>query len=589
MGTLDFRNTNTLWASVLVETLVRLGLTTAVLCPGSRSTPLTVAFARHPQVEAIPSLDERSAAFFALGIAKRTGQAVVVVCTSGTAGANFYPAVIEAHESRVPLLLLTADRPPELRDCNSGQTIDQQKLFGSFPRWYGELAIPQADRAMLRYLRQVIGQAWVRSHLPIPGPVHLNCPFRDPLSPLSDTAAPALIGQLEAEPFFAHLPPSLSPPLPISPSPYFPISPLITQWQNCDRGLIILGHTQPLPPQDYSTAIAHLARSLGWPVLVDGLSPLRNHANSIPHLISTYDLILRHSPYADQLIPQQVLQIGPLPTSKELRQWLERIDPQRWVLDPAAGNLDPLHGAVQLLPLSLSDLVAQIPLLPAPQRPYSDRWMAHDCEIRNRIHATFTAMEDLIESKVAWLLPQILPPQTPVMIANSMPIRDVEWFWLPNDRRLHPYVNRGANGIDGTLSTALGLAHRHRPTVLLTGDLALLHDTNGFLSVGKLQGHLTIVVINNRGGGIFGMLPIAAFDPPFEDFFATPQQVDLAQLCAAYSVEHQPISNWQAFTDCLKVLPESGVRVLEVKCDRTQDAQWRKVHLSQLGAGGSGE
>ncbi|HAG84350.1 MAG TPA: 2-succinyl-5-enolpyruvyl-6-hydroxy-3-cyclohexene-1-carboxylic-acid synthase, partial [Cyanobacteria bacterium UBA12227] len=215
---IDFRNTNTVWASILATTLQRLGLTTAVICPGSRSTPLTVAFAQQSQaisekpIDAIPILDERSAAFFALGIARKTKLPVVLICTSGTAGANFYPAVIEARESRVPLLILTADRPPELRDCHSGQTIDQVKLYGNYPNWQTELAVPSVEMGMLRYLRQTVIHAWERSLFPLPGPVHLNIPFRDPLAPITDPAVNSLKSQLQLQDFFPPIPPPLPTP-----------------------------------------------------------------------------------------------------------------------------------------------------------------------------------------------------------------------------------------------------------------------------------------------------------------------------------------------------------------------------------------
>ena len=225
---IDFRNTNSVWASILAETLRRLGLSTAVICPGSRSTPLAIAFAQQDEVDAIPVLDERSASFFALGIARQSGSPVVLVCTSGTAGANFYPAVIEAKESRVPLLVLTADRPPELRDCHSGQTIDQLKLFGTYPNWQVELALPSLDMGMLGYLRQTAVHAWERSLYPVPGPVHLNIPFRDPLAPLPDATSGSLESHFHPEDFFAgiatYLPCSPSPLLPLSPSPSPPSS-----------------------------------------------------------------------------------------------------------------------------------------------------------------------------------------------------------------------------------------------------------------------------------------------------------------------------------------------------------------------------
>ncbi|MEO0455193.1 MAG: 2-succinyl-5-enolpyruvyl-6-hydroxy-3-cyclohexene-1-carboxylic-acid synthase, partial [Cyanobacteria bacterium P01_A01_bin.114] len=584
--TLDYRNTNTLWASVAVETLARLGLTTAVVCPGSRSTPLTVALARHPQIEAIPILDERSAAFFAVGCAKRSHQPVVLVCTSGTAGANFYPAVIEAQESRVPLVVLTADRPPELRDCASGQTIDQQKLFGSFVNWYAEVAIPEAKIEQLAYLRQTVVQGWVRSHFPTPGPVHFNCPFRDPLSPLpeatAETAVKTLADSLNEALFFA----TVSPPARGVPQ----LTPDQIPWQTWQgsahqstHGVIIAGPANPQHPETYCQAVACLSHHLGWPVLAEALSPLRNYAHLNPNLITTYDSLL-HQP--DPVpTPDCVIQLGPLPTSKSLRQWLAAIQPPRWIVDPHPANLDPLHGPANYLHTTVECLIESLTQSAActgvacnAATPPSPLTALNQTRLTT-LNQTLTATDHLFEGKAAWLLSQHLPPETPIFIANSMPIRDMESVWQPNDRCYQPYFSRGANGIDGTLSTAMGMAHRNRSSVLLTGDLAFLHDTNGLLNLPHFRGHLTIVLINNQGGGIFEMLPIAKFEPPFETYFATPQAVDIATLCTAYGVSYVQIKDWEQFVDCVQVLPDSGVRLLEVGCDRKQDAQWRKTYL----------
>ncbi|MFH7242664.1 MAG: 2-succinyl-5-enolpyruvyl-6-hydroxy-3-cyclohexene-1-carboxylic-acid synthase [Spirulina sp.] len=639
--TFDFRNRNTLWASVLVGTLARLGLTTAVISPGSRSTPLTVAFANDPSIEAIPVLDERSAAFFALGIAKRTGLPVALVCTSGTAGANYYPAIIEARESQVPLLVFTADRPPELRDCASGQTIDQQKLFGDFPQGYTELAVPAADLGLLRYLRQTLVQAWRQSLYPAPGPVHLNCPFRDPLAPISDGSTEHLREVLNQD-FWRGLAP-LGPdgPHPVgegpgvraAPSeeksgvrakPWSPIvsmtatihADLLSTWQSSDRGLIIAGPAQPVDAEGYCQSVAALTQSLQWPILADTLSPLRHAAKLNPYLVTTYDAILRQEAWATDLQPSQVIQLGPLPTSKVLRQWLERHNHRRWVIDPASRNLDPLHGLTTHLPLTVTDLAVNVANFIASSSPispinlanrrggvspsehhptgddlisdqrtspaiYGNLWLTLDRKVRQHLDQSLAAMTDLFEGKVPWLMGQHLPQGTAVVISNSMPIRDAEWFWPPNQHHLRIFGNRGANGIDGTLSTALGIAQRGAPTVLLTGDLALLHDTNGWLNVPRLQGHLTVVLINNQGGGIFEMLPIAQFDPPFEDFFATPQTVDWNHLCAAYGVNYERIKTWSQLQSRLGFLPSQGVRVLEVRCDRKQSTQIRQALLQE--------
>lgn len=604
---IDDRNTNTVWASVLAETLYRLGLATAVVCPGSRSAPLAIALAGHPGIEAIPVLDERSASFFALGLARRSGRPTVLVCTSGTAGANFYPAVIEAHEGQVPLLILTADRPPELRQCHAGQAIDQVKLYGSYPNWQVELATPSVAVERLAYLRQTLVHAWERTQWPVAGPVHLNVPLREPLTPIVDPAIAHQMQDFDPAVFFAgiqypcnpvepHQP--LDAPLPSSlPPASGHLTSLLTTvqyWRQCvraasaqeNRGLIIAGLAQPPDPQAYCRAIAALARTLQWPVLAEGLSPLRNYQSLCPALITTYDWLLRDRSWRATVHPDIVLQIGELPTSKELRQWLTQVQPQRWIVDASDHNFDPLHGPTHHLRLAIetfSTLVAP-PSAPTPDSSptaYCLSWTEAEHRARTEIDTTLAALPDPFEGKVAWLLAQTLPIGTPLFIANSTPVRDVEWFWPPGDRQIRPFFNRGANGIDGTFSTALGIAHRHQPTVLLTGDLALLHDTNGLLLGKKLVGHLTIVLINNNGGGIFESLPIAQFDPPFTEFFATPQPIDFAQFCATYGVEYTQITDWTQFQQILTPLPTTGIRLLEVRSDRQADAHWRKQFFAR--------
>jgi 2-succinyl-5-enolpyruvyl-6-hydroxy-3-cyclohexene-1-carboxylate synthase len=572
---LDFRNVNTLWASVLVETLARLGLKAAVLCPGSRSTPLTIAFARHPDIEALPILDERSASFFALGMARRLHKPVALVCTSGTAGANVYPAVIEAKESRVPLLVLTADRPPELRNCNAGQAIDQQKLFGTYPNFYSEIAFASLDFSMLAYLRQTTLQAWNQTLTPIPGVVHLNLPFREPLAPVEQLETTVLADQFPDN-FFDHI--DLETDLKTQTQ-----STLLSSISD-QRGVIIAGVAQPKEPEQYCTAIAHLSKSLGMPVLAEGLSPLRNYTNLNPYLISTYDTILRHPELAKKLTPELVIRVGEMPTSKQLRLWLDATQPRQIVIDPSDRSLDPLHGKTIHLPMSIESInLASIPHTNDPaNRVYQSLWLSVESQIRTTIDQTLNADDTFFEGKAAWLLSQTLPPGTPLFIASSMPVRDVEFFWKPGNLAIQPFFNRGANGIDGTLSTALGMAHRNRSAVMLTGDLALLHDTNGFLIRNYFAGHLTIVLINNNGGGIFGMLPIAQFDPPFEEFFSTPQNIDFAKLCQTYNVHHELIETWDHLVDRLNPLPSDGIRVLELRTDRHHDAQWRKTHFRAL-------
>jgi 2-succinyl-5-enolpyruvyl-6-hydroxy-3-cyclohexene-1-carboxylate synthase len=382
----------------------------------------------------------------------------------------------------------------------------------------------------------------------------------------------------------------------------------IQQWYKCSKGIIIAGVSQPQFAEKYCSAIAQISKSLNWPVLAEGLSPVRNYAQLNPHLISTYDLILRNRELADKLIPEIAIQIGDLPTSKELRNWLDKTQPKRYIIDPSHHNFDPLHGKTIHLRTSVENLATILTLVPplnkgestlvpplnkgglggvltSPSNEYLQLWRNTEIQVRETIDQKISAINKIIEPKVSWLLSQILPPATPIFIANSMPVRDVEFFWKPNNLEIKPFFNRGANGIDGTLSTALGVAHRNQSSIMLTGDLALLHDTNGFLIKNKFVGHLTIILINNNGGGIFEMLPVAKFDPPFEEFFATPQHINFAQLCATYGVEHEVIEDWEQFKQKLISLPNSGIRVLEVQTDRRSDAKWRQDNLSKIAKG----
>ena len=585
---MDFRNINTLWASLVVETLSRLGLITAVLCPGSRSSPLTLAFAQHAQIETIPILDERSAAFFALGRAKRSRKPVVLVCTSGTAGANFYPAVIEAKESQIPLLVLTADRPPELRHCHAGQTIDQSKLYGHYPNWQTELALASAESEMWTYLRQTLVYAWEQTQFPRAGVVHLNCPFREPLAPVAQADILALASSFEPEVFFAGIQASSlvknSCPLTL---PQFP-----------KRGLIIAGLYQGEQSGNYCQAIAEMAKILDYPVLADALSPVRHFAQINPNLITNYDFILRNQDQAELLTPEIVIQIGELPTSKQLRAWLTQQNIPRYIIDSRGENYDPLHGQSIHLRISWQDFLWQlkenqkelkthIPVqatLENSQRSdYIHQWKNLNLKIQDSIDKMMIEREDLCEAKIPWLLAECLPNHTPIFIANSMPIRDAEFFWKPNNQQTIPYFSRGANGIDGTLSTALGIAHQDQPTILLTGDLSLLHDTNGFLLREKFEGHLTIILINNNGGGIFEMLAIAEetnAQDLFEDYFATPQNIDFSQLALTYGVEYQRLEKWETLKRLLNPLPTSRIRLLEIVTHRKSDAQWLKNYLN---------
>ncbi len=569
MHPLDFRTTNSLWASVMVETLVREGVTHAIISPGSRSTPLTLALATHPQVEALPILDERSAAFFALGLARRSHWPVVLVCTSGSAGANYFPAVIEAAESGTPLLVLTADRPPEMRACASGQTINQHHLFGDFAVWFHELAVPEASVARLAYARQTVRQALRHAAR---GPVQLNVPFRDPLVPQADGSTAGLETELD-DAFF------VQPEVVVTRSAG-------VRWAHrptTARGLIIAGPALPKDPGAYADHVLAFAEATGWPILADVLSPLRHYATGAGTVVANYDVILRDPATARDLTPRYVVGLGAWPTSKVLRAWLEQSQAETLLVTDQPGSRDALHGRTREIEAPVEALAVEGPAIPDPT--YRTAWIAAAQRVGPALLGDETP---LFEGDVTSVLADSLPDGAIVCVANSMPVRDLEYFWPANDRKRRVFFSRGANGIDGTLSTALGVAQGGEPVVLLTGDLALLHDTNGFLAAAQLRGSLTVVLINNAGGGIFEHLPVAQYDPPFEAFFATPQRVEFARLCAAYGIPHTLITYRAELAECLAGVPPAGVRVLEVPTDRKRDVAIRKARLAKAAKAGRG-
>jgi len=565
-------NVNCLWGEIVAGTLARHGVRHAVIAPGSRSGPLVWGLTRQSDIAAISVLDERSAAFYALGLARASGRPVALLCTSGTAAANFLPAIIEASLSGVPLLVLTADRPPELRDCHAGQAIDQVKLYGHYPRWQHEVALPENRAELLRYLRQTIVHAGERAQSPWPGPVHLNFPFREPLAPVpqSGFVAPAhvdveeILGEADAR----------QEKIPASPAG---VSVAARAVLRAPGGVIIAGPAQPADRAQYVKQAAAWARRRGWPILADALSPLRHARELSGQVIGHYDLILRSSKHLANLAPEAVIQLGPLPTSKVLRGWLGQLHAPVLMAHDGPDNVDPLHRPAHYFRGSLAQLSAWDAKPPTPDKVYGARWKKLEVAATESLAKKFGAMDLLFEGKAAWLLSRKLPEGTPVFAASSMPVRDGEFFWEAG-RGQHFYFNRGANGIDGTVSTALGIAHATgKPAVLYTGDLALLHDQNGLLAARELPSgaSLTIVCVNNDGGGIFEHLPMAKFDPPFERFFATPQNKDFKKFAAFHNLDYVGPRTWKDLERALLPLPKSGVRLIELRTNRKRDAAFR--------------
>jgi 2-succinyl-5-enolpyruvyl-6-hydroxy-3-cyclohexene-1-carboxylate synthase len=403
--------------------------------------------------------------------------------------------------------------------------------------------------------------------------VHLNVPFRDPLAPTDDGgAAEAFAAGTNWDSFFSHL----APPTPVAALSEIPVI------SHSVHGVIVAGPALTGDSTAQAAAIGEISRRLGWPVLADGLSQARNHAARVPHLVTRYDAILRTPSAAESLRPEIVLCLGEWPTSKVLRNWIEASGAPVYFVSERPDNRDALHGPTRRIVASLEVLAEGLPRSDAPNG-YEHLWAGYENRAVAALDGMLAAEEGMIEPKAAWLLGRHLPAHAAISVANSMPIRDMEYVWPANDRAIRVFCSRGANGIDGTLSTALGAAHGGDPSVLLTGDLAFLHDSNGLLIAPRFRGSLTVVLINNRGGGIFEHLPVAQFGAVFEEFFATPQEVDIAKLCSAHGVEHVHVEDWSHFEALISALPGAGVRVLELGTDRKRDAAWRKDAFASAG------
>jgi len=563
----DTTNANTALASAFVEELARGGLRQAVISPGSRSTPLAVALWRQPEIEVSVIVDERSAAFFALGAAQATGSPVAMLCTSGTAAANYHPAICEADESAIPLIALSADRPPELRGIGAGQTIDQLKLFGSSVRWFCEVGTHGADDDGLLHYRSVACRALaVARGEPRPGPVHLNLPWRDPLAPIPVDGSVTATDPLALEGRGAR-PLTAVTPIDMEPSQFL-LDEVAGHIRDSDFGVIVAG--RQLDPE-LREPLAHLARTAGFPILAEPTSQLRCGPHDRSHVVSTYDHLLRDEGFRDTMTPDLILRFGQMPTSKPLRTWLASSGADEIVVDPSCGWNEPGRRAAALLRADPTELAAGWAARLGEDRPAPARWIEADRAARDALAGELEGLDAPTEPGLHLALGRAHRDNDLVYTASSMPIRDQEAFLAPSETDALFLCNRGANGIDGLISSGIGAAHASgRPTTIVAGDLGLLHDVGGLAALRDVSTPVRIVVIDNDGGGIFGFLPQAEALPgeEFEALLGTPRGVDTAKAANLFGLPHRRL-------DSLSELPEAlgtGTCLIEVKTDRRDNA-----------------
>jgi 2-succinyl-5-enolpyruvyl-6-hydroxy-3-cyclohexene-1-carboxylate synthase len=538
----DATNRNTALASAMVEELARSGVRRAVLSPGSRSTPLAVALWRQAEIEVSVILDERSAGFFALGTALATGVPAVALCTSGSAAANLHPAVVEADEAGVPLIVLTADRPPELRDIGAGQTIDQLKLYGEAVRWFCEVGTHDADDDGLLHFRSVPCRAYASAAGdPRPGPVHLNVPWREPLAPVPVESQVTAVDPLALEgrgdaPLVA-----VTTGLPRADQAL--LDELADRIERAPRGLILVG--RQLDP-GLAGPVTELAAEAGFPILAEPTSQLRRGPHDRSLVVTAYDAIARDRPPA--LEPELVVRFGDLPTSKPLRQWLAAIEGlDQIVVDPVGEWREPTRRATTVVrsepsatARALAERLSRLrPGAAAVQgSPFASGWLEAERAVREAVDGHLSSLEELSEPGIWEALGRALRDGDSVFAASSMPVRDLEAFLRPGPEGVRFAANRGANGIDGLVSTSAGLAAGSGSrTWAVLGDLALFHDLSGLAAL-RHAPDLRLIVIDNSGGGIFHFLPQAEAMPEdeFEALLGTPAGRDPADAARLFDL-----------------------------------------------------
>jgi 2-succinyl-5-enolpyruvyl-6-hydroxy-3-cyclohexene-1-carboxylate synthase len=560
----DTTNRNTALASAMVEELARCGVRHAAISPGSRSTPLALAIWRHPAIATFVHPDERSAGFLALGAAHAEHRPALIACTSGSAAANLHPAVIEADEAGVPLIVLTSDRPPELRGIGAGQTIDQLKLYGSAVRWFCEVGTHDADDAGLIHYRSVACRAYATARgEPRPGPVHLNLAWREPLAPevregdVTATSELALGGRGDA-PLTRVDPPAQTEPDPAQ------LDELAARLATSPRGLIVCGRL----PESHAGAIAALAANAGYPILAEPTSQVRLGSHDRELVVWPYDSIARLAPVP--LAPELIVRFGDMPTSKPLRRWLASIDDMYEVaVDPLYGWNDPNRGASALLrsaPTPTAEALSAR-LGRRDNAEWTALWTEATGAAATAIETALAELDGPTEPGLHAALGRLYADGDLVYTASSMPIRDQEGFVASGPARARFLCNRGANGIDGLVSSAIGAAAASAsPTWIVLGDLCLYHDMNGLSGLRHATAPVRIVVIENGGGGIFEFLPQAELieRDEFEALFATPSGVSVERIAALHGLAHVRIDE----LDDLRDLPRESRIIAEVAVDR---------------------
>ncbi|SET33522.1 2-succinyl-5-enolpyruvyl-6-hydroxy-3-cyclohexene-1-carboxylate synthase [Oceanobacillus limi] len=570
---MEYREQLTRYVANFVDELAKSGMTDVVISPGSRSTPLAMTFAEHPSIKEWIVLDERSAAFFGLGLAKQTKRPVALLCSSGTATANYFPAIIEAYHSRVPLVVLTADRPHELRDVGAPQAIDQIKLYGNYVKWFHEMALPEATNTMVGYTRSKAARAIHTARLDNPGPVHLNFPLREPLIP--DFSLEAIWGDDTEE---SYLPVYQS----VKTQSEETIDSIITLLQSKKRGVIVCG---PQVDENASQAITELAEAWGLPILVDPLSQMRAGKHSKDNLIEGYDAFFRSETLRQELKADFIIRFGAMPVSKAYLFYVqEHQDVKQFIIESHSGYREPVGNKTTFIYSDPVTVCAQF-MDSGRDLEFDHNWLGKWQTMNKVAKKRIESVSDdyLTEGSTVRSLFQVIPDESSLYVGNSMAVRDVDTFFLSTSKQINVLANRGANGIDGIISSGIGAAAFGKPVTLVLGDLSFFHDMNGLLAAKHYSINVTILLINNNGGGIFSFLPQATERKHFEALFGTPVDLQFKQAVDMYGGSYHTAESEEELKRVLSnSYQESGLSVVEVFTDREENVKWHRELWSNI-------
>lgn len=574
-----FINRNFLWADFFVKRLETLGVKYVCISPGSRSTPLTTAFSQSKKIKKFVIVDERSSAFFALGLAKQTGKPTAIVTTSGTATANLYPAIIEAYQSRIPMIVCTADRPAYLRNTGANQTINQDNLYANHIRFFYHTGLPELKFNSFKTFNKKINEAYLISIIKNRGPVHFNFPFEKPLeeSIKKDKVNEKFLIRLNQLHY------SITPLLHNSGSDKITINTLPIKISETEKGLIFIGWDNYT--NNFAKEVLALSKKFKYPLLVDGASGL-NFGKVDKNIICNHNAFLRSEKFLQKYSPEIIIQFGSSPTSNPMLKFLEDSKAYKILVNEFGDNRDPsrsFHKIIKADPVQFCcELKSSVKT--NKENNFLNEYRKVEETVEKNKNNELTKSNIEIESALIIEAVKSLPNNSNLFISNSLPVRDVDYFKSPTNKNIKVFVNRGTSGIDGINSTAAGVAAASgKPTLLITGDLAFFHDTTGLHILKKYSIPLTILLINNGGGAIFGMLPVAEEKDNFVDNFLTPLNLDFSKLVKSFSKNYSLIKNRISLRKELSLsYGRKTCTVLEVKTDYKNSIKFRKDYFRKV-------